>query len=243
MYDLNDAQPQMLPVGEPIPDGTFAKIRMTIRPGGLDGAVPMDAGLLKASASSDAKMLDCEMTVLEGPFAKRKFWQNFTVAGGKLDDKGVSKGWNISKASFRAMVDSALGLHPDDESEDARRKRTIQGLKQLDGISFAGRIMIEPASNPQYKDANKLANVVVPGEPQYAPIMRGEAVPPDPIKARPRKAATAPTDPAPAWQTEATPLAAGTKPWNTPPAAAQPAPQPAALPPQATPPGPDWLNG
>jgi hypothetical protein len=29
------------------------------------------------------------------PFAKRKFWQNFTVAGGKVDEKGVSKGWNI----------------------------------------------------------------------------------------------------------------------------------------------------
>jgi hypothetical protein len=28
--------------------------------------------------------------------------------------------------------------------------------------------MVEPASSPQYKDANKLANVVLPGEPQYA---------------------------------------------------------------------------
>ena len=51
MYDLNDAQPQMPPTGEPIPDGTFAKIRMTIRPGGVDGAAPMDKGLLKASAT------------------------------------------------------------------------------------------------------------------------------------------------------------------------------------------------
>ena len=32
MYDLNDAQPQMLPIGDLLPDGTFAKIRMTIRP-------------------------------------------------------------------------------------------------------------------------------------------------------------------------------------------------------------------
>ena len=75
MYDLNDAQPQMLPTGDPIPDGTFARIRITIRRGGVDGSVPMDKGLLKASATSDAKMLDCEFTVLEGPFAKRKFWQ------------------------------------------------------------------------------------------------------------------------------------------------------------------------
>ena len=74
MYDLNDAQPQMGPIGELIPDGTFAKIKMAIRPGGVNGATPMDAGLLKASQSSDAKMLDCEFTVVEGPFARRKFW-------------------------------------------------------------------------------------------------------------------------------------------------------------------------
>ena len=80
----------MPPIGDLIPDGTFAKIRMSIRPGGVNGSVPMDAGLLKASQTSDAKMLDCEFTVVDGPLARRKFWQNFTVAGGKLDEKGVT---------------------------------------------------------------------------------------------------------------------------------------------------------
>jgi hypothetical protein len=157
MYDLNDAQPQMAPVGDLIPDGTFAKVKMTIRPGGTNGSTPIDAGLLKASQSSDAKLLDCEFTVVAGPYARRKFWQNFTVAGGKLDEKGQSKGWNISKATFRAMVDSALGLDPRDESAAAKAKRVFQGLKQLDGIVVAARIMVEPASDPQYRDANKLA--------------------------------------------------------------------------------------
>ena len=44
-YDLNDAQPQMAPIGELIPDGTFAKVRLTIRPGGVNGATPADAHL------------------------------------------------------------------------------------------------------------------------------------------------------------------------------------------------------
>ncbi|CAA7621593.1 conserved hypothetical protein [Candidatus Terasakiella magnetica] len=154
-YDFNDAQPQMMPTGELIPDGTFAKIRMTIRPGGINGSTPMDAGLLKAASESDARMLDCEFTVVEGPLVRRKFWQNFTVAGGKLDDKGQSKGWNISKASFRAMVDSALGLSPKDMSDAAKAKRVLQGLKQLDGITFAARIMVEPASDPKYRDQTR----------------------------------------------------------------------------------------
>lgn len=239
MYDLNDAQPQMGPIGELIPDGTFAKIKMAIRPGGVNGSTPMDAGLLKASQSSDAKMLDCEFTVVAGQFARRKFWQNFTVAGGKLDEKGQSKGWNISKSIFRAMVDSALGLDPKDMSPAAKQKRLIQGLKQLDGIVFAARIMIEPAANPQHRDSNKLANVVLPGEPQYAAIMQGEAVPPEPINAKPRKAPDTNGSPAPAWATQAAPAtpapAAGGVPWANQQSAAPAKPAPAQ--------GPAWLNG
>lgn len=235
MYDLNDAQPQMAPMGELISDGAFAKVKMTVRPGGLNGATPMDAGLLKASQSSDAKLLDCEFTVVSGPYVRRKFWQNFTVAGGKLDERGQSKGWNISKSTFRAMVDSALGLDPKDESASAKQKRVIQGLKQLDGIVFAARIMVEPASNPQYKDQNKLANVVLPGEPQYAAIMRDENVPPDPVNAKPRKAAESAT-PAPAWGSPATPSPAPSGvPWAN---------NGETKPPQSAPAtGPAWLNG
>ncbi|MBF0354934.1 MAG: hypothetical protein HQL43_06845 [Alphaproteobacteria bacterium] len=247
-FDLNDAQPQMMPSGDLIPDGTFAKIRLSIRPGGVNGSVPMDAGLLKGSTGSDAKMLDCEFTVVEGSFVRRKFWQNFTVAGGKLDDKGQSKGWNISKASFRAMVDSALGLSPKDMSEATKAKRLIQGLKQLDGITFAARIMVEPASDPKYRDQNRLANVVLPDETQYAAIMKGETVEPDPVNAKPRKTAASSVAPnAPAWATDNTPAQAPrvvtSVPWGQPQGDApsqsamqQPTPPPAAS-------GPAWLNG
>jgi hypothetical protein len=258
-YDLNDAQPQMAPIGELIPDGTFAKVRLTVRPGGVDGATPMDAKLLKASQSSDAKMLDCEFTILEGPHARRKFWQSFTVAGGKLDEKGQSIGWKISKSTFRAMVDSALGLDPRDESPDAKAKRVLPGLKHLDGIVFAARIMVEPAANPQYRDQNRIANVVLPDEQQHAAIMRGETVPPEPVNAPPRKAASAPAPgwqaPTPAWG--AKPQAPSAAPaWGAqapapqqppaqqPPAAQQPAAAPPSPPSGAPATGmPAWLNG
>ena len=161
-----------------------------MRPGGVDGATPMDAKLLKASQSSDAKMLDCEFTILEGPHARRKFWQSFTVAGGKVDEKGQSIGWKISKSTFRAMVDSALGLDPRDESPDAKAKRVLPGLKHLDGIVFAARIMVEPASNPQYRDQNRIANVVLPDEPaartDHARRSRSPRSLSTPRRARPR---------------------------------------------------------
>ena len=94
---------------ELIPDGTFAKVRLTIRPGGVNGATPADAGLVKASRSSDTRMLDCEFAVVDGPHARRKFWQSFAVAGGNLDEKGVNGG---IKSGHWAAQNQASGEAP-----------------------------------------------------------------------------------------------------------------------------------
>jgi hypothetical protein len=203
MFDFNDAQQQMAPQGELIPDGVFSRVKLNVRPGGTNGAVPMDAKLLKASERSDALMLNCEMTLMDGPYARRKFWQNFTVAGGKRDEKGESIGWNIAKSSFRAMIDSALGLDPKDESPAARDKRKLEGLCQLDGIVFAARIMVEPRNDGNPGGNNRIANVVLPGEPEYARIMAGQPVPPDPVNAVPRKPRAGAAAVAPAWSQQA----------------------------------------
>ena len=103
-YDMNDAE---LPRGSDlIPDGSFMKVTMAIRPGGCDGQGEADRGLLKRSQTpgSDVMQIDAEFTVAAGPHARRKFWQQFTVTGGKVDENGVSIGWKISKGQFRAMI-------------------------------------------------------------------------------------------------------------------------------------------
>ena len=204
MFDFNDAQQQMAPQGELIPDGVFSRVKLTIRPGGTNGAVPMDAKLLKSSDKSDALMLNCEMTLMDGPYARRKFWQNFTVAGGKRDEKGESIGWNIAKSSFRAMIDSAVGLDPKDESPAARDKRKLQGLSQLNGIVFAARIMVEPRNDGNAGGNNRIANIVLLGEPEYVRVMAGEPVPPDPVNAQPRKPRAGTAAVAPAWSQQGT---------------------------------------
>jgi len=167
--DMNDVEPQA--GGGLIPDGTFAKVTMKIRRGGVDGSGELDRGLLKASNApgSDVLMLDAEFTVTEGPHARRKFWQNFTVQGGKVDEHGQSIGWKISKSQFRAMIDSALGLDANDMTEAAKSKRVLRGLADLDGITFVAKIRIEPSRNPAYGDSNKIDFVV----PATAPEWRG----------------------------------------------------------------------
>ncbi|NRP30809.1 MULTISPECIES: hypothetical protein [unclassified Aliiroseovarius] len=239
-FDMNDVAPQQ--AGDLIPDGTFAKVTMSIRKGGVDGMSEVDRGLLKSSnqPGSDVRMVDAEFTVAEGPFARRKFWQNFTVQGGKLDEQGQSVGWKISKSQFRAMIDSALGLNPEDMSDAAKAKRVLRGLADLDGITFVAKIQVEPNRNPAYKDANKLDHVVLPTAPEWQKVMAGEQVPAQPSN-RPRPAAAAPGSAAPAWGQSQPASSASTPAWSA--GSGQSSGQPAA-PAEAAKSagGPAWLN-
>ena len=241
-FDMNDVAPQQS--GDLIPDGTFAKVTMSIRKGGTDGMSEVDRGLLKPSnqPGSDVLMVDAEFTVAEGPFARRKFWQNFTVQGGKLDEQGQSIGWKISKSQFRGMIDSALGLNPDDMSEAAKTKRVLRGLADLDGITFVAKIQVEPNRNPAYKDANKLDHVVLPTAPEWQKVMAGEQVPAQPSN-RARPAATAPVSAAPAWGQGSSAQAGSAPAWSG-QDASDPQAQSNSEPSGGTQPagGPAWLN-
>jgi len=245
MFDMNDAEPQK--TGELIPDGTFAKVTMLIRPGGIDGQSEIDHALLKApkDPASDVRMLDCEFTVGEGPHAKRKFWQMFTVQGGKVDENGISIGWKISKSTFRAMIDSALGLDPQDMNEAAKQKRLLRGLFDLSGISFVAKIKIEPSEDPRYGDQNRLDRVVLPTEKQWKLVMDGKDVPPS--RSRSRGAGSKAAASQPAW-TQANghggqPAAPESRSLQTPGAPAWSQASSGAGAPGAKPLGPAWLNG
>lgn len=193
-FDLNDAD-SYVGFGT-IPDKTYARIHMSIRPGDTVGPDPQDGMILTQSKSSDVKMLNCEFTVVNGQCAKRKFWQNLTVSGGTLDDKGVSKGWNITKSMLRSMVDSALGLSPDDESDAAKQKRRFNGFRELNHIEFAARIDVVPGGkNPEggtYQDKNAIGAILTVKDHQYQAAMRGEALTQQASTASGTKAAASP---------------------------------------------------
>lgn len=234
-FDMNDAEPQKN--GDLIPDGVYAKVAMTLRPGGTDGQSEIDRKLLKASGApgSDVLMLDAEFTVVEGPHVRRKFWQMFTVSGGKVDEHGVSVGWKIAKASFRAMIDSALGLDPQDMSEAAKAKRMLRGLADLNGVTFVAKIRVEPSGDARYGDRNKLDRVVVPSEPEWRKVMDGEVLAPSPTRARPKAAAPV-SSAAPAWGHSSAGPPANVAPSR---GQAQQSPAPSTAPKAA---GPAWLN-
>ena len=149
-----------------IPVDTVAKVNMTIRPGGLG-----DGGWLTQSKSSDAQYLNLEFTITEGEYAKRKFWGNLTVSGGKVDDLGNSKAGNITRETLRAILESARGINPTDESDEAKRKRLVNGYGDFNGLEFWAKVGIEPARG-EYQAKNKLGAVITPDKEGYggAPV-------------------------------------------------------------------------
>lgn len=163
--DLNDAAPQQS--FDLIPDGTVAKIVGIIRPGGISrpGQEAFDGGWLTASRDSDVLYLSYEFTVADGELRGRKFWQNFTVSGGTLNERGESKAWNITKSTMRAMLNSARGVHPEDESQNALAARRINTWGEVNAIEFTARIGIRKAKpNSGYRDQNQIAKVIEPGD-------------------------------------------------------------------------------
>jgi hypothetical protein len=173
-YDFNDAETQRN--FDVIPDGTIATVRMKIRPGGAG-----EGGWLRHSKDGGSEALDCEFVVLDGPFAKRKFWKLFTVAG---TTPGHAEAAKISESMLRAILESARGIKPDDKSDVAKQARCIQSYGDLNGLSFIVRIGVEPPQNG-YKAKNRLDHVVTPDEKAWKPVTQEPVAAPSAAPAKP----------------------------------------------------------
>ena len=158
-YDFNSADRQT--DMEIIPAGTIVPLVMTIRPGGQG-----DGGWLTQSKNSDAQMLDCEFTVAEGPYAKRKIWQYLVLSGGKLNDKGESIAAGISRSMLRAILESARNVDPNDMSDAAVSKRRAD-WNDFCGLTFLAKLGVDKDKTGQYSDKNRIQSVITPNMKEY----------------------------------------------------------------------------
>jgi hypothetical protein len=170
--DFNDAETQR----NVIPDGTIASVRMTVRPGSVG-----TGGWLRRSKDGNSEALDCEFVVLDGPFAKRKFWTLFTVDG---TNQGHAEAAKISESKLRAILESARGIKPGDKSDAAKEARRIKSYGDLNGLTFVARIGVEPPQNG-YKAKNRLDHVVTPDEKAWKPVTQEPAAAPSAAPAKP----------------------------------------------------------
>lgn len=134
----------------PIPSGTIAKMIMNIRSGGYTGQIPQhnqnnnhetyDASVTKSD--SGFLYLNCEFTVLEGPFKNRKVFQMIGLYS--ANSKVVE---DIGRSFVQAMINSAYGIKFDDDSEKAMKARSINDYADLNGIEFVAKINIKKEKN------------------------------------------------------------------------------------------------
>jgi hypothetical protein len=155
---------------ELIPHGTVATIIMHLRPGGAG-----EGGLLKRSKDGSCEMLDAEFTLVDGLYKSRKFWEYFVVVG---TTDGQTQAVDISNGRLKAILDSALGLQPDEMSPQAQAARTVE-YKDFEGKTFIGKIGIEKGgpkkdstgklTGENWDDKNILAAIITPDKKDWHP--------------------------------------------------------------------------
>jgi hypothetical protein len=143
-----------------IPAGTIVTADMAI--------VASDDGCyLRKSKDGTSQGLKCEITILEPrQYGKRKVWEWMTIDG---QSEGHRQAAGISSSKIRAILESARGIRPDDQSDTAKQARCISDYDDLDGIRFIAKLGVEPARNG-YAPRNTIAEVITPERSQWRPV-------------------------------------------------------------------------
>lgn len=224
--NLNENENQ----NELIPSGTRAMVRMNISPPDQYQKSEISPALTK-SKDTDAHYINAMFEVVSGPHTKRKFFQNYTVAGGKVDDQGRSKAGKISGVFLKAAWDAHKNLNPTDMSQAAVQARMVNDYMDFDNIYFPVTIAIR-AGNNGYPPKNEIYHVITPDKPEYAKLMAGETVEPMQlgIIGEGKKGAAKPAETKPVWATGAPAAAAPATDAINPAAATGFAQQPPAAP-------------
>jgi hypothetical protein len=163
--DLNDASTC-------IPAGTVAVVQMKLRP---PGDMAGTDGVTKRTKNGDAEGLDTEITVLEGPHAKRKFFAFMMVVGTTDGQKSMVESTLVR---LKAIVDSAKHLDPSDKSEETRAKRRVE-WRDFDGLRFLAEIGVE-SPRAGFDERNSIAKVITRDMPAWGGRPPIEQVAPDP---------------------------------------------------------------
>jgi hypothetical protein len=138
-----------------IPNNTIAKAVLTIR-ASSDFSDPF----LTRSKNGESTFLNCEFTILEGQFARRKVFDKIGISG---SDQWV----NMGKARIRAILESAKNINPKDMSETAMAARKINSFEELNGLEVVIKIGVEHDRGGVYQDKNKVASIITPDSQLY----------------------------------------------------------------------------
>jgi len=166
--DLSDAGPQTS--RDPIPPGVYRlRAKLKIGTAGTDF-------LLHRAQKSPLLGVSLECAVIGGEHAGRKI---FDWICAELDEDGMPavvapeklENWQtairMGRAKLAAIIDSAVGLDPNDRSDAAQaRRRQFDSYDKFDGVCFYAQVEIRPAKG-QYQARNEIFFIVTPDLPDY----------------------------------------------------------------------------
>lgn len=178
--DFNQAQKQFENGGdfEVIPENTIVDLIMTIRPGNAGDGGWLTQGKPSASSNTGWLYLDCEFTIIGGPHDKRKIWQNMMHQNpSPVDAAKAEKTTNITLANLRAILESARGINPADESDAAKQARMVSGWQDFNGLQFKAKLKVEKGKD-NFPDKNQIKTVITPDMAEY----KGATVTPMPAQ-------------------------------------------------------------
>ena len=101
-----------------IPNGTLVKVRLTIKPGAYDDlSQGWTGGYATQNPVTGSVYLNCEYSILEGEYAKRKIWSLIGLYSDKISKDGKKNVWGDMGRSFiKSIINSAYGLSRNDTS-------------------------------------------------------------------------------------------------------------------------------
>lgn len=168
--DLNQA-PVQLQAPPLIPVGTVVKVMLHIQPGSFG-----ENGWLTRSPFTGSVYLKVQLKIVEGDYKNRIIYERIGLLGTKTDENGDDRWGTMGRSQLRAIIESAYGISPKDQSETAQKRRHLSGFQALNGLVFAikvGKEKKRPDTDTQY---NTMAKIITPDMADYRPVMGNEVL-------------------------------------------------------------------
>jgi len=142
-----------------------------------------DGGLLRLAKNLHSLMLELELTVIDNDEWRGKKIIDYVSCElqeyDPLDrnapaplpaDKlaNLQSSVRMGRTRLKAMINSAFNLEPNDQSDEAKARRTIDSYKAFDGLCYMVQVEVRPA-NGKFGERNVVDFVIEPGDPAYKP--------------------------------------------------------------------------
>jgi hypothetical protein len=93
------------------------------------------------------------------------------IQGTKRNEKGEDVWGFMGCATLRAIIESAYGILPKDESPQAQQKRMLQDISSINGLICIVKVGIDVDPTGEHPDRNKITGIITPDMAIYRKLI------------------------------------------------------------------------